>query len=158
MEKLEVKKANALIAWRKADEKGKGLLENLYGKEVFEKRNIMDRVKTFGDALEETGRPDVPDFSDLPEDLRLYFKNQYKMIVTAEALNEGWEPDWDNNNEPKFRSWFFMSPSGFSFGGSSCDFSVASAGCGSRLCFKNRELSDYAAKQFLDIWKKIQLK
>ena len=89
---LNVDKTNVLRAWREADTNGKQMLENLYGKEVFENQNIMDRVKTFEDALKETGRPGVPDFSCLPSDMRKYFEAQYKMVVITEALNEGWEP------------------------------------------------------------------
>lgn len=154
---LNVDKTNALRAWREADNKGKKMLENLYGKEVFENQNIMDRVKTFADALKETGRLDVPDFSCFPSDIRRYFEAQYKMLVITEALNEGWKPDWDNANEYKYYPWFVMSPSSFAFSYSDYGSSIAYAGGGSRLKFKTRELADYASKQFIDIWKDIQL-
>jgi len=26
----------------------------------------------------------------------------WKMSIIVKALNEGWEPDWDNDNEPKY--------------------------------------------------------
>ena len=154
---LNVDKTNALRAWREADTNGKQMLENLYGKEVFENQNIMDRVKTFEDALKETGRPGVPDFSCLPSDMRKYFEAQYKMVVITEALNEGWEPDWDDDDEYKYYVWFTMSPSSFAFRSSTYEYSNARAGSGSRLKFKTRELAEYASKQFVDIWKDIQL-
>lgn len=44
---LNVDKKNALKAWREADNKGKQMLENLYGKEIFANQNVMDRIKTF---------------------------------------------------------------------------------------------------------------
>lgn len=154
---LNVDKTNALRAWREADTNGKQMLENLYGKEVFENQNIMDRVKTFEDALKETGRPGVPDFSCLPSDMRKYFEAQYKMVVITEALNEGWEPDWDDDYECKYYVWFTMSPSSFAFYSSPYEYSTAYAGGGSRLKFKTRELAEYASKQFVDIWKDIQL-
>lgn len=153
---LKVSKANALKAWRSADKDGRLLLENLYGKEAFQNQDVRDRIKTFEDALEETGRPDVPDFSNVPKDMRTYFVAQYKMSVIAEALNEGWTPNWDNSTEYKWRVWFKMSPSAFAFGGSRCG--ATDAGGGSRLCFKSEALAIYCAKQFLDIWKDIQLK
>ena len=43
---LNVDKKNALKAWREADNKGKQMLENLYGKEIFANQNVMDRIKT----------------------------------------------------------------------------------------------------------------
>lgn len=154
---LKVSKVNALKAHRSADKDGKLLLENLYGKEVFKNQDVRDRIKTFEDALEETGRPDIPDFSGLPSNMRSYFIAQYKMSVIAEALNEGWTPDWNNSTEYKWRIWFRMS-SAFAFSYSGYDNECSGAGGGSRLCFKSEELAVYCAKQFLDIWKDIQLK
>lgn len=156
--KLEVDKNNAITAWSKTDGKGKELLEDLYGKDVFKNIDITDRIKTFEDAWQETGRPKVPDFSNIPEDLKGYFEKVYEMIVITEALNEGWTPNWDDSNEQKWIPYFIMSPSSFAFFGSICVTSVAFAGCCSRLCFKTEALANYAAKQFLEIWKNIQLK
>ena len=155
---LKVSKVNALKAHRSADKDGKLLLENLYGKEVFKNQDVRDRIKTFEDALEETGRPNIPDFSDLPDDMRAYFVAHYKMSVIVEALNEGWTPNWNDSNEYKWRLWFMMSLSAFAFYGSHYDGSYAYSGSGSRLCFKSEELAIYCAKQFLNIWKDIQLK
>lgn len=121
------------------------------------KENIIDLIKTFDDARKLTGRPDVPDFSNLPTDMRKHFEAQYKMIVIAEALNEAWIPDWDNYDEYKYYPWFEMSPSSFAFYDSLYDDANASAGSGSRLKFRTRELAEYAAKQFIDIWKDIQI-
>lgn len=155
---LEVDKKNAIKAWNKADGKGKDLLENLYGKEVFKNISITDRIKTFEDAKEETERPSIPDFSDVPKDLKEYFENLYKMVVITEALNEGWEPNWNDIDERKWSPYFIMSPSSFAFRYSDCVFSSAGAGSGSRLCFKTEALANYAGEKFLDIWEKIQLK
>ena len=122
-----------------------------------ENKKITELVKTFEDARKLTSRPDVPDFSNLPTDMRKHFEAQYKMIVIAEALNEGWIPDWDNNNEYKYYPWFEMSASSFAFYGSAFGVARAGAGSGSRLKFRTRELANYAAKQFIDIWKDIQI-
>lgn len=122
-----------------------------------ENQKITELVKSFEDARKMTGRPDVPDFSNLPTDMRKHFEAQYKMIVIAEALNEGWIPDWDNYDEYKYYPWFEMSPSSFAFFVSYYDFASADAGSGSRLKFRTRELAEYAAKQFIDIWKDIQI-
>jgi len=156
-ELLEVSKANALRAWRESDNKGQAMLENLYGKETFENQDVRDRIKTFEDAMRETGSPDVPDFSNLPKEQQPYFVAQYKMFVIAKALNEGWEPDWNNSNQLKWRPWFKMSPSSFSFYDSYYEYDFAHAGSGSRLHVKSEELAIYIGKQFLDIWRDIQL-
>jgi len=116
------------------------------------KENVIVRIKTFEDAMKETGRPEVPDFSNLPEDLRDYFKAQYKIIVVVEALNEGWKADWEDDDESKYYPYFYMSSGVFVFVDSAYYYSLASAGNGSRLCFKTRELARYAGEQFLEIW------
>ena len=102
-----------------------------------ENKKITELVKTFEDARKLTGRPDVPDFSNLPTDMRKHFEAQYKMIVIAEALNEGWIPDWDNYNEYKYYPWFEMSPSSFAFNDSNYDNANANAGSRSHLCYNN---------------------
>lgn len=122
-----------------------------------ENQKITELVKSFEDARNMTGRPDVPDFSNLPTDMRKHFEAQYKMIVIAEALNEEWIPDWDNYDEYKYYPWFEMSPSSFAFVVSVYGSALAFAGSGSRLKFRTRELAEYAAKQFIDIWKDIQI-
>ena len=121
-----------------------------------ETKNIMERVKTIEDAFEVTGRPKV-DFSNVPEDLRAYFENQYNAVVVTEALNEGYKPNWDNSRELKWRPWFVMSPSSFRFDAALCDYSYANAGAGSRLCSPSEEIARYSAQQFKEIWKGVQL-
>ena len=118
---------------------------------------IIEKIKTYEDALKETGRPDVPDMSAFPEDMRKHFTALYKMVVIVEALNEGWKPDWNNTDERKFFPWFWISPSSFAFLDSDYDYEGALAGSGSRLKLKSYELADYCGKQFEDIWKDIQL-
>ena len=121
------------------------------------KTKITDTIKTFADAAKATGRPETPDFSNAPEDLREYIEAHYQMVVIAEALNEGWQPDWSDSNEKKWIPWFKVS-SGFVFYDAYCDYSYADAGNGARLCFKTEALAEYAGRQFIDIWNKILLK
>ena len=119
--------------------------------------SIIEKIKTFEDAMEATGRKEMPDFSSFPEDMRKHFEALFKMVVIVEALNEGWKPDWDNYCEYKYYPRFDMSPSSFAFGDSDCDNVFAIAGSGSRLKVKSRELANYCGEQFKDIWKGIQL-
>lgn len=119
--------------------------------------SIIEKIKTFEDAMNATGRKEMPDFSSFPEDMRKHFEALFKMVVIVEALNEGWKTDWDNYREAKYYPWFEMSPSSFAFCGSVFDNEAAGAGSGSRLKLKSRELAEYCGKQFKDIWKDIQL-
>ena len=117
--------------------------------------NIIEKVKTFEEAQALTGRNDVPEFSELPEDLREYFKAQYKAVVITEALNEGWRANWEDISQKKWYPWFSVSPSGFVFDVTDDDYSIAFAGNASRLCFKSEELAEYSGKQFVKIWSEI---
>ena len=121
-------------------------------------KDIKERVKTVGDAIEILGENDV--------DVKAYWEMQsaglqdhilgnQELVIIAKALNEGWTPDWHNDEFDKWINWFNMSSSAsgrFSFGGS--DDLHSGSGCGSRLCFKSKELAQYAASQFLDIYRK----
>lgn len=119
--------------------------------------DIKEKIKTFEDAMEATGRKQMPDFSFCPQDMRKHFEALFKMYVIVEALNEGWIPDWSNYDERKFYPWFYMSPSSFAFHDSSFGHEGAGAGSGSRLKLRTVGLAKYCAEQFLDIWKDIQL-
>lgn len=153
---LKVEKRNAIKAWKEGNAETKKALENLYGKEVFNQK-ITDIVKTFDDAYEMAGRPRIPDFCEFSGADRSFFEHMWEMSIIVKALNEGWEPDWDNDNEPKYYPYFYMSPSGFAFSVTCNAFTPAAAGCGSRLRFRTSELARYAGEQFLDIWEAIQL-
>lgn len=121
---------------------------------------ITDKIKSFEDAMVATGRPAVPAFADAPEDMREYFQAHYKMTVIAEALNEGWKADWNDDNQRKYYPWFYndATSSGFAFRDTCYGYSHAYAGYASRLCFAERELAEYAGRQFIDIWNVILMK
>ena len=121
--------------------------------------SIIERIKTFEDAMEATGRKEVPDFSSFPEDMRKHFEALFKMVVIVEALNEGWKPDVCNRNVERWYPWFKPngSPSSFAFFGSYCVDECADAGSGSRLALKSEQLASYCGKQFLELWKEILL-
>jgi hypothetical protein len=155
---LNISKKNALDAYRNADAKGREMLEHLFGADIFNGK-ITDRIKTLEDAFEETGRPTTPDFADVPEDLRPYFKAQYNAIVVAEAVNEGWKADYRNGDQRKYLPWFnVLSPAGVSFHAARYGYSSASAGRAARLCLKSDTLAQYVAEQFPDIHEEILTK
>ena len=109
-------------------------------------------IKTVEDALKATGRPSVPEFSELPEDLRTYFQAQYKAVVIAEALNGKWKANWADGNQKK---WFpyFGNFSSLMFCDTGYSYSTLHAGNSSYLCFKSKELAEIAGRKFMDIYK-----
>lgn len=155
MDNLTITKNNAISAYKKADAKTKKLLEELFGKDKLFPEKVTDRIKTFEDAccelnIHHTEIERNVQCEALPDDqdsLRAYAK----LIIIARALNEGWVPDWTNSSEYKYYPYFtHKSGFGLSYG----DFAVwlTNAYVGSRLCFKSRDLAEYAAKQFADIY------
>lgn len=156
MKTLEIIESNARKAFKKADKSGKELLNNLFGSETFSQK-ITDLVKTFEDACEVLN---IETHGDAFAILKM--KNRtllaeipitrcddpvLKIMIVIAALNEGWKPNWNNSNEPKYYPWFNMGGSGLSY--YVFDYSVSYTGVGSRLCLKSSELAEYAGKQFL---------
>ena len=124
----------------------KTTLESTFGKEFFSQK-ITDRVKTFADACEVLGidPDDVVHSADEADD------QAYKQLkVIARALNEGWEPNWNDGNQRKWYPWFYMNQPGFRLLVVDCTNSLA--GVGARLVFKTEELARYAATQFLGLY------
>lgn len=116
----------------------------------------MNKIKTFEDAcaslnLDPTSV--IPDFSSFPENDRKAMIAHAKLIIINQALNEGWKPDWSNDDEYKYYPWFDMEESasgGFSY--SASDSWHTATYVGSRLCFQSRELAKYAGTQFKELY------
>ena len=154
METLQISKQNAVVAFNKADNSGKSLLVNLFGKETFSQK-ITDRVKTFVDALARDGDQDETTLEFINSTVKhpdLVSTQAYmKLVVIARVLNEGWTPDWADSDQYKYQPWF-KHKSGF---GLACDgyaYWSTLTTVGSRLCFKTSDLATYAATQFADIY------
>ena len=116
-------------------------------------KDITKRVKTYADACAVLGIEPMNEAVLV----KLGYTNDeiaYRKLKTiAEALNEGWRPDWANSNEYKYWPWFVYNPAiaGFSCAhtnASAYAASLTSATVGSRLCYKTRELATYAGRQF----------
>jgi hypothetical protein len=119
----------------------------------------MKKIKTYEDAckalkLKPTALPDV---SALPEKHRKAIIAHYKLVIIAEALNEGWTPNWNDENQYKYTAYFRVkasksNPAGVGFSFTFFDIWRTGTGVGSRLCFKSSELAEYAGKQFENLF------
>ena len=123
--------------------------------------NVMERITCFEDALAETGAvsPNMQillDYNGIEEDL-LAAQALVKLTIIAMVLNEGWKPNWSNQNEYKYYPWFKYDGSAFVFGGVVCDSYGASTAGASRLCFKSKELAEYAGRTFINKYKNLIL-
>ena len=111
METLEAPKKELLIEdYKQADDKGKSMLEKLFGKSAFIP-NIRDRVNgIFENAL--------PFYDKLDEDvLRLInysgsnpdmvsSSNYHKCVILTAVFNEGWVADFTDDNQPKYQVYY----------------------------------------------------
>ena len=142
-------------------------------------KDIMERIKTFEDALNELGRnhPLVCQYNnidDVDSDLSAYLK----LRIIVAALNEGWTPKF-TEDEYRYYPWFFLYTKdeyeklsdkeksravlfgGGAHGGPYAGFACAdsrvvpsysSASIGSRLCLKSDTLAVYCGEQFKELW------
>lgn len=154
MRTLQIKQDSLLVAFRNAGKEGKQVLSDLFGKQVALYDNITDRVKSFEDACQVLGiSTNVPEVKGLPRKHQKAIIANYKLIVIAEALNEGWKPNWQDSDEYKYYPWFDMSnPAGVGYSYTSNTASNTYASFGSRLCLKNRELAIYFGQTFTDLF------
>ncbi len=119
---------------------------------------IKEKIKTFEDACKALQISEaLPEVSALPEKHQKALIAHYKLITITEALNEGWQPNWNDLDEYKYQPWFEIDastekPSGFGFSSSTYVCWLSPTTCGSRLCFKSRELCLYAIEQFKQIY------
>jgi hypothetical protein len=118
----------------------------------------LKKIKTFEDACKalKIDPTKVPDFSNAPLALQAALIAHYKLVIIAQALNKGWTPDWNNYNEYKYYPWFWMEKTQGNLEGFACSgvgYDCAYSSVGSRLCFKTREIAEYAGKQFIDLYK-----
>ena len=100
-----------------------------------------------------------------------------KLRIITEALNEGWHPKF-TEDEYRYYPWFYIYTKeeydnfseeekrrcvgraygyAYAYGGLVCAYaniasSYSYASYGARLAFSNRDLAEYAGKQFIDIW------
>ena len=120
----------------------------------------MHTIKTFEDACRKLNvdPTKLPDFSILPEKHAKALLAHTKLVLIAEALNDGWQPDWSNWNEYKYFPWMDIASDEENTSGSGLSFYViaytnSDSSVGSRLSYKSREIAKYAAEQFNELYK-----
>jgi hypothetical protein len=146
MEPLTITRESVLKAYQKTDENGKELLKSLF-KDVNIFQSITERIKTFEDACSYLN---IDPVDNIPANFGKHVIAYCKLVIITKALNEGWLPDWDNDEDYKWYLWFSMDKPGFRLYGAAYCYTHSYAG--SRLCFRTRELAEYAASQFKNLY------
>ena len=115
-------------------------------------KNIIERVKSIDDAINELGETDV-EVAELRKlenaNITSHILYKQQAVVIAKALNEGWIADYTNINQTKYEPRFYYDSSAGGF----ADWYTFTH-VGSRLCLKSRELTEYFGIQFIDIHRK----
>jgi hypothetical protein len=83
------------------------------------------------------------------------FINQLKLETIIKALNEGWKPDFNDNNQKKYYNWFSIIDGEFVFGDTY--YTYGGMYVPSALYFKNEELAIYCMDNFFDLYEEYYL-
>lgn len=112
---ITIQKENVLQAYNQATAEQKELLEDMFGKDMFQPKDIKERVKTLEDACSELGetnelvqayRTATFDISGNLEDI-LDVVAYLKLRIICAALNEGWKPKF-TKEEARWYPWFHL--------------------------------------------------
>ena len=119
-------------------------------------KSIFERIKTLQDAIDELGEQDEEvKFLRLLEPIgkETHVYGRQEAVVIAKALQEDCVADFSDSDQRKYTPYYEVSSAGgfvyHDYASWGTDTHV-----GSRLCFKSRELAEYAGKQFIEIHNK----
>jgi hypothetical protein len=86
---------------------------------------MKPRIKTFAEACKVLKRDPkkLPVVTGLPTKHRKSIVAYFKLVTIAEALNEGWTPDWSNHNEYKYWPYFKVNADAKNKAGAGLSFS-----------------------------------
>lgn len=104
----------------------------------------------------------LPDVSAYPEKHQRSITAFAKLIIITEAINNGREPEWNNDEEEKWYPLWDMemdqkNPSGFRLYDARYGYAVAYTAGGSRLYYRTKEDCEYSATQFIDLWRDMMI-
>lgn len=121
--------------------------------------DITKKIKSYEDACKVLGlNPEnQPCVDSVSEKDRNSIIAYHKLIVIVRALNEGWEADFSNHDQYKYWNWLWVDTAGFVSASTYSTATIAYAYIGSRLCFKNRKLAEYAITQFKSLYEEYLL-
>lgn len=133
---IELTQAEVDEMFKASDENQTKILKKFFTIPV----DVRDKIKSFLDACKYLGINPKSVYSSEDSKNDIAFK---KLKIIIKALNEGWYPDWENENEYKWVNYFKMK------GGFSC-WATTYFNTGTRvpsaLCLKNQELALHAVK------------
>ena len=116
----------------------------------------MKQFKTFEQCCQALGLDAdtcLPIVSVFPAQHQKAITALAKLMIIAEAVNEGWKPNWDDYEQRKWIPWWDLDAPGFRFLGSGYGYTASYSAGGSRLCFKTSDICKFVAENYIDLWK-----
>lgn len=131
--------------------------------------DICGRVKSYADACNVLGIAEMDEKAMKASGFRPDEIARRKLETITEALNEGWRPDWNNTDEPKYYPWFYIrhhegkdadgkpygANAGLAYAHTYYAATYTDADLGSRLCFHERRTAAYAGDTFRDLYAQV---
>jgi hypothetical protein len=128
--------------------------------------NIVKLQSIFNKKLTDIGlidRTNITSFSDAcirlglsePDLIKPNYDKKYqafiKLSIIIEGLNDGWKPDFTDDDQYKYYNYFYFKNGSFVFFGTSYDCSNLSVP--SALYLKDNETAKYCKDNFIDLYK-----
>lgn len=117
--------------------------------------NTEKKITSYEDACKVLNIQPINEevFNAFPKEDQRSMLAYHKLTVITRALNNGWKPNWDDQNEWKYYPLFRYVNAGLSYANASYAASLTTALIGSRLCFPTSALAKYAAEHFADLYR-----
>lgn len=144
--KLELDINTAKKLYKEASAEFKTLLEENFGKS-----ELIGKPTTFEEACEMVGIIVKTNFGDRDKQEIA----EYKLRIIIKALNGDGKLNWNSTNQYKYYPYWDMRDDKLHF-----HYSIYYCSCSSvssHLCFLKKEDCEYAAKQFIDLYKDFML-
>jgi hypothetical protein len=143
---LEIVKDKAVQAFKNADQKGKQLLTDLFGKKVLTV-DVIERIETWEDVFadHETTESEALPWKNANTPAKVWLNAVEMIRLLFESLNEGEVLDFTKADQRKVRGWVNIvkddnDPAGFRVTGTSTYWTNTGTNVGSRLCLKDERL------------------
>lgn len=158
---IEANKSEAIRLYGSADDYGKGILEKLFGKEMFTPKDYYeDAKKVYAEFCKENKlNPDDLAYPNPVTDKQKN-TNAFEMIKNIKEIeNGGKKPDALDTNQYKYYPYFIKNASGSGLSYHVYDRWNSFSDVPARLCLRNSHTAKYAGKNpaFAEVYKNVQL-
>lgn len=147
----------AIERYKKADTKGKEMLEEIFSKELFVPKppaNWWEKYKTFEDACKykKHNPKTILPYTNPKNKRQEYLNAICKLDIIAEAIQGDWIADFGNANQYKYYAYFrWDEGAGFVFVATGYVYVNTRTGIGVRHCFATAAQAEWFGRQFIEL-------